>query len=69
MKQTKHLGIRRPIMKGLKDGPKGFEVAREFTGFNVEDVDQQRYASEDIGTLVLEIVFHEGILSIDGGED
>jgi len=68
MKQAKHLGIGRPIVKGLKDSLKGFEVAREFTGFNVEDIDQEGYAGEHVGTLVLEVVFHEGILSIAGGE-
>ena len=45
------------------DGSIGEEVAIKVARFNIEDINENSNVGENMGSLLREIVFHEGILS------
>ncbi len=66
------VGTRGVFLEGFDDGGVGDEIAVvvafaavEFEGFDVEDVDEDADVGEDVGFLRGEVVFGEGVLSVE----
>lgn len=50
------------FLEGFDDGVVGLEVAVDVARFDVEDIDEDCDVGEDVGALVGEVGFHEGVL-------